>query len=86
VAKIDEEVSKLAKDKVENLEDAVTVALPADPTQQQILDAAALLQRPNTNGGYREIAKSVGIKTSQVKRIHRAMKTRLAELAALEVE
>jgi hypothetical protein len=88
MADIETEVKSLTKDKVENLETGPTMAPLKEPTKAKILEVVALLQRKEQNGGYRGIAQTVGdgMKPSQVKQIHMAMKTRLAELAAQEIE
>jgi len=91
MADINEEIEKLTIDKVKPIEPQpgeVTTAPPPELTKEQILQAAGLLQEKETNGGYRKIAEIVGggIKPSQVKKIHKAMKKREAELIAGEVE
>jgi hypothetical protein len=83
MADIETEVNKLDYDSVKNLEVDPVTKPPPDLTKEQILQVVGLLQRKEENGGYRGISTAVGsgIKASQVKKIHLAMKNHAAKIA-----
>lgn len=80
MADIVTEINKLTKEQVESKESEPVMVAPAEPTKEEILAVAALLQRKDNNGGFRKIADTTGVKLVHVKNIYQAMRARLAEL------